>query len=90
MSGRDPLSRAGPSFPIARESSDTCVATLSQSLTLTFFVAKSDHHVNDCISIIVVDGDIIRQHRSPEQGDDVSNKQHDKVNQSEDSTHLAS
>ena len=33
MSGRGPLSQAGPGFPIAWEISDTCVAPLSQSST---------------------------------------------------------
>ena len=39
--------------------------------------AKSNRHINDCTSICVVDGDVIRQHRPSEQGDDASNKQHD-------------
>ena len=36
MSGRCTLLRAGPSFPIAWESSDTCVTTLRQSSTMKF------------------------------------------------------
>ena len=53
-------------------------------------LGKSNRHIDVDFSTLTIDSGVIKQYHPLEQGDNASNRQHDKLNNLEISAHLAS